>query len=46
MAGGVFFFGYFLLDKQKKVPRQSGETDKINAKTTAAILVAVAFLKG
>jgi hypothetical protein len=27
MAGGVFFFGFFLLDKQKKEPRQSGETD-------------------
>jgi hypothetical protein len=22
---GVFFFGYFLLDKQKKVTRQQGE---------------------
>jgi len=27
-AGGVIYFGYFLLDKQKKVTRQSGETDK------------------
>ena len=27
MAGGVFFFGFFLLDKQKKESRQSGETD-------------------
>jgi len=24
---GVFFFGFFLLDKQKKEARQSGETD-------------------
>jgi hypothetical protein len=29
MAGGVFFFGFFLLDKQKKEPRQSGETDTL-----------------
>jgi hypothetical protein len=27
-TGGVFFFGFFLLDKQKKETRQSGETDK------------------
>jgi hypothetical protein len=29
-AGGVFFFGYFLLDKQKKVTRQSRESDPLN----------------
>ena len=27
MARGVVFFGYFLMDKHKKVTRQSGETD-------------------
>lgn len=27
VAGGAFFFGYFLLGKQQKVTRQSGETD-------------------
>jgi len=32
VAEGIFFFGYFLLDKQKKVPRQSGETDKLKTK--------------
>jgi hypothetical protein len=26
LVGGVFFFGYFLLDTQKKVSRQPGET--------------------
>ncbi len=29
-VGGVIYFGYFLLDKQKKVTRQSGETDELS----------------
>ncbi len=29
-GGGVIYFGYFLLDKQKKVTRQSGETDELS----------------
>jgi len=28
-VGGVVYFGYFLLDKQKKVTRQSRESDKL-----------------
>ena len=28
-VGGVLFFGYFLMDKHKKVTRLSGETDKL-----------------
>ena len=28
VAGGSLFFGFFLLAKQKKETRQSGETDK------------------
>ena len=30
-VGGVIYFGYFLLDKQKKVTRKSGETDKVES---------------
>jgi hypothetical protein len=29
-VGGVVYFGYFLLDKQKKVSRQSRESDTLN----------------
>ncbi len=39
-GGGVVYFGYFLLDRQKKVTRQSGETDlvihKLNFQTSNA----------
>jgi len=28
-VGGVVYFGYFLLDKQKKVTRKSRESDKL-----------------
>lgn len=39
-GGGVVYFGYFLLDRQKKVTRLSGETDlflhKLNFQTSNA----------
>ena len=42
MAGGVFFFGFFIWDKQQKEPRQSGETD---IKSFAAVHVAILLLE-
>jgi hypothetical protein len=37
-GGGVFLFGYFILDKQNKVTRQSRESDHLHTAQFLAVI--------
>ena len=44
-APGVFLFGYFLLDKQEKVPRPSGRNPDSNQRTTNNVRIHIDLIR-